>query len=128
MRMSVEIGTWEDDGGSLPAASHMNGSEAQVEWAERIKVHVIAEFNRVAAAFHLVATKQRPATRVSTEAIIAILEEKRAAVMRRQEAGYFIHEWQDISDQVRQMIFSDPRYQAIKSSRNARVLPPGGSV
>ena len=128
MCMSVELCTWEDDGGSFPAPSHMKGSEAQVEWAERIKVRVIAEFNRVAAAFRLVATKQRPATRASTEAIIAILEEKRAEVMRRQEAGYFIHDWQDISDQVRQMIFSDPRYQAIKSSRNSRALPPGGSL
>jgi hypothetical protein len=36
-----------------------------------------------------------------TEAIIAILEDKRAEVMSREEAGYFVHDWQEISDQVR---------------------------
>jgi hypothetical protein len=43
--------------------------------------------------------------------------------MGREAAGYFIHGWQDINDQVRQMIFSDPRYQAIKSVKNGRALP-----
>ena len=40
--------------------------------------------------------------------------------MRSERAGYFIHDWQEIGDQVRQMIFADPRYQAIKGRR-----PPG---
>ena len=40
--------------------------------------------------------------------------------MSRTEAGYFIHDWQEIRDQVRQMIFHDPRYQAIKSNRASR--------
>lgn len=48
---------------------------------------------------------------------LSILEEKRAEVMRREQAGCFIHDWQEISDQVRQMIFNDVRYQAIKSNR-----------
>jgi hypothetical protein len=91
-----------------------------VEWAERIKVRVMAEFDRVAAAFHVVATKQEPAAQASTQAIIAILEEIRAEVMRNEEAGYFIHDWQDISDQVRRLIFSDPRYQTIKNGRSRR--------
>ena len=52
--------------------------------------------------------------------VIAILEEKRAEVMSREQAGYFIHDWQEISDQVRQMILHDDRYQAIKSNRAAR--------
>jgi hypothetical protein len=55
-----------------------------------------------------------------TEAVIAILEDKRAEVMSREQAGYFIHDWQEISDQVRQMIFHDARYQAITANRVAR--------
>jgi hypothetical protein len=51
-----------------------------------------------------------------TEVIIAVLEDKRAEVMSSEEAGYFVHDWQEISDQVRQMIFHDPRYQAIKNN------------
>ena len=49
-----------------------------------------------------------------TEAIVAIVEDKRAEVMGRPQAGYFIRNWQEITDQVRQMILNDPRYQAIK--------------
>jgi hypothetical protein len=37
--------------------------------------------------------------------------------MSQEKAGYFIRDWQEISDQVRQMIFLDPRYQAIKNKR-----------
>ena len=43
--------------------------------------------------------------------------------MRNETAGYFIHDWQDINDQVRQMIFSDLRYQAIRNNRNRGPLP-----
>ncbi len=67
-----------------------------------------------------IADRQKGHQRTDTEAIIAILEDKRAEVMRREQAGYFIHDWQEISDQVRQMIFQDARYQAIKSNRPAR--------
>jgi hypothetical protein len=88
-----------------------------VEWAERIKRRVSDEFDRVAQSFRSVASKQNAANRADTEAIIAILEEKRAAVMSREEAGYFIHDWQEISDQVRQMIGKDSRYQAIKNRK-----------
>ena len=98
----------------------MSGTANQVEWAERIKRQANDEFDRVARSFRSVAGKQSDAARADTEAIIAILEEKRAAVMRREEAGYFIHDWQEISDQVRQMIFQDARYQAIRSNRPAR--------
>jgi hypothetical protein len=116
--MVTELGAWEDDGGAYAPARKLNGSTAQVEWAERIRTRVGAEFDRVAAAFHAVAKKQDPAMRASTNAVIAILEETRGAVMRNESAGYFIHDWQDIHDQVRKMIFSDPRYQAIRNGRN----------
>lgn len=125
--MSRGIATWEDDGGASSGIldTALSGTAAQVEWAERIRQRVDAEFDRVATAFRTIARKQGERARADTEAIIAILEEKRAAVMAREQAGYFIHEWQEIGDQVRQMIFLDPRYQAIKENRlHAK---PGGS-
>ena len=88
--------------------------------AERIKRQVNAEFDRVAASLRSMAGKQGDGKRADTEAVIAILEDKRAEVMSREQAGYFIHDWQEISDQVRQMIFHDARYQAIKSNRADR--------
>ncbi len=98
----------------------MTGTPSQVEWAQRIQRRVNAEFDRVAASFRAIAGKQGDEKRADTEAIIAILEDKRVEVMSRNDAGYFIHDWQDIYDQVRQMIFNDPRYQAIKSKKVAR--------
>lgn len=98
----------------------MTGTASQVEWAERIRCRVNDEFDRVARSFREVAAKQSDARRAATEAIIAILEEKRSAVMSRQEAGYFIRDWQDISDQVRQLIAHDPRYPEIKAGRVAQ--------
>jgi hypothetical protein len=120
-----DIAAWEGEGGATASAlgaraTSLSGTANQVEWAERIKRQVNDEFDRVARSFRKVAAKQSDAARADTEAIIAILEEKRAEVMRREEAGYFIHDWQEISDQVRQMIFQDARYQAIKSNRPAR--------
>ena len=61
-----------------------------------------------------------PDKRVEMEAVIAILENKRVEVMSVRRAGYFIQVWQEITDQVRQMIFHDARYQAIKTKREAR--------
>jgi hypothetical protein len=114
--------TWEDDGGAVrpsPGVSRapMTGTASQLEWARRIKRQVNDEFDRVAALLRSVARKQSEAKRAETEALIGILEDKRAEVMSKQQAGYFIHDWQEIGDQVRQMIFRDARYQAIKSNR-----------
>jgi chaperonin GroES len=99
----------------------MTGTPNQVEWAERIKRQVHADFDRVAASFRSVAHKQSSRKRADTEAILGILEEKRAEVLGREQAGYFIHGWQEIGDQVRQLIFRDPRYQAIKSRRDSNL-------
>ena len=98
----------------------MTGTESQVEWAQRIKRKVNQEFDRVARVFQSVAAKQSNGDRADTEAIIAILEAKRAEVMSQEQAGYFIHDWQDIGDQVRQMIFQDTGYQIIKFRKAAR--------
>jgi hypothetical protein len=100
-------------------SSPLTGTESQIEWAERIKLLVSSEFDRVAKSFRAVAGTQDGAKRERTEAILAILEEKRKAVMTQTEAGYFIRDWQDISDQVRQMIAKDPRFQALNSGRGA---------
>ena len=120
--ISRDIESWEGEGGAITGppsvtAKSMSGTESQVEWAERIKRQVNDEFDRVSRSFRSVAGKQSDAKRADTEAILAILEDKRAEVMSREGAGYFIHDWQEISDQVRQMIFHDVRYQAIKSNR-----------
>jgi hypothetical protein len=111
---------WEDEGGAIPAPPSsppvpLRGTEAQVEWAERIRLQVDAEFDRVASAFRVVSRRQGAAKRARTEAIIAILEEKRAEVMVHDQAGYFIHDWQEISDQVRRSIYDDPRFLAIRN-------------
>lgn len=89
-----------------------SGTNSQVEWATLIKRRVAVEFDRVAAAFRVVAGNQDDCRRARTEAVLRILEEKRANVMANDQAGYFIRDWQEINDQVRQMIFNDARYQA----------------
>lgn len=95
----------------------LTGSEAQVEWAARIRTQASQEFDRVAAALRVVAASQGEAERAQTEAIVAILEEKRAEVLSVESAGYFIKEWQESSDQVRRLIAQDPRHQAIRARR-----------
>ncbi len=119
------IETWESEGGARlapprPRTISMSGTTNQVDWAGRIRHQVNDEFDRVARSFRAVAGKQSDNARADTEAIIAILEEKRSAVMCREEAGYFIRDWQEIGDQVRRMIMQDARYQAIKSNRPLR--------
>ena len=122
--INSDVEAWEGEGGAPGSlgvrAITMSGTASQVEWAERIRRQVDAEFDRVAASFRSIAGKQGDDKRADTEVVIAILEDKRAEVMRREQAGYFIHDWQEITDQVRQMIFHDARYQAIKGNRVAR--------
>jgi chaperonin GroES len=95
----------------------MKGSALQVEWAERIRIQVGKEFDRVERNLRSVARRQNPTKRADTEAILSILEEKRAAVLNKQQASYFIRDWQEISDQVQKMIGKDMRFQAIKAGR-----------
>jgi hypothetical protein len=113
------ISVWEDEGGSVKdtPAREMTGTVNQIAWAEQIKTQVNAEFDRVANALKTVAAKQSSQDRMATQAIITILEEKRAEVLANEEAGYFIHDWQELRDQVRRMIVEDSRYKAIKTAR-----------
>jgi hypothetical protein len=114
--MEEEIATWEDEGGSPVRREEisMTGTVNQIAWAEQIKTQVNLEFDRVRRALESAASKQSFQDRIDTQAIIAILEDKRAEVMANEQAGYFIHDWQELRDQVRQMIVGDLRYKAIK--------------
>jgi uncharacterized protein with von Willebrand factor type A (vWA) domain len=98
----------------------MSGTLNQIEWAEQIKARVSGEFDRVANAMKAAAGRQVEQDRTETEAMIAILEEKRAEVLAKDQAGYFIHDWQELDDQVRQMIVQDPRYKAIRTKQVER--------
>jgi len=117
--MQERISQWETDGGAVLETSEkpLNGTVNQIEWAKQIKTKVNAEFDRVKAALETAAAKQSGEDRKDTQAMIAILEDKRAEVMAHQEAGYFIHDWQELRDQVRQMIMKDDRYKSIKAGK-----------
>ena len=99
----------------------MTGTANQIEWAEQIRVRVAAEFDRVVAALEGAALKQGEQGRMSARAAIEILEDKRAEVMARDEAGYFIVEWQELRDQLRRLIAQDSRYQAIQALKPAPI-------
>jgi hypothetical protein len=120
--MKERISVWEGEGGSLNETSEkaLTGTVNQIEWAKQIRTQVNAEFDRVITALEAAATKQSSQDRMDTHAIIAIVEEKRTEVMEHQEAGYFIHDWQELREQVRQMIMKDDRYKAIKTGKAQR--------
>lgn len=128
------LAEWESEGGTpaqseagsslapptTPATSALTGTVNQIDWAEQIKERVSKDFDRVANAMKSVAAKQVERDQSDTQALIAILEDKRAEVMAKDQAGYFIHDWQEPGDQVRQMIVKDARYGAIKRNQAAR--------
>ena len=117
--MNERFSVWEGEGGSVNETSGeaMTGTVNQIEWAKQVRTQVNAEFDRVITALEAAATKQSGQDRMDTQTIIAIVEEKRTEVMEHQEAGYFIHDWQELRDQVRQMIMKDDRYKAIKTRK-----------
>jgi chaperonin GroES len=95
----------------------MTGTANQVEWAEQIRVRVNGEFDRVARVLASAACRQTEEDRLDTVAVIAILEDKRAEAMGKDQAGYFIHDWQELGDQVRRMITEDARYKVIQANK-----------
>lgn len=95
----------------------MTGTANQIEWADLIKPRVNAEFDRVARAFRVVASGQKATAQAGTLAVIEILEKKRIEELAHDEAGYYIKHWQELNDQVRQIIFQDPGYQMLKAKR-----------
>jgi|SRR5579863_542060 len=98
----------------------LTGTPSQVEWAERIRLTVTREFDRVAKAFQAQITIQTGEKQAETRTILEILEQKRAETMAIPTSGYFIREWQELGDQVRQMIAKDPRYHFIRDQRVKR--------
>ena len=97
-----------------------SGTESQIEWAEKIRPGVSDEFDRVLKALEAVALRQTALDCQDTRAIIDILEEKRAEVLGHTEAGYFIKNWQELTDQVRKLLRKDPRYEAIRRAKFQR--------
>jgi hypothetical protein len=120
--MEDPIAGWEDEGGFAGriAEHRMIGTLGQIAWAVQIKSQVEAEFDRVRKVLEYAATKQSAEDVADIQAIIRILEDKRAEVMGNEQAGYFIHDWQELRDQVSRMIVGDPRYKAIKAGQTAR--------
>ena len=132
------LGEWESEGGAatrLDAFAHLAtpgfspniaaktilvGTPNQIEWAEQIKERVHKEFDRVGIIMKSVAAKQVGWDQTDTLKLVAILEEKRHDVMANDRAGYFLHDWQELSDQVREMIVKDTGYGKIMASRVAR--------
>ena len=102
----------------------MIGTPNQIAWAVQIQSKVDAEFDRVRMVLENAMTNQSPMDRADIESIIHILEEKRAEVMGNERAGYFIHDWQELGNQVSRMIVTDPRYEAIKVSQAAKHRQP----
>jgi hypothetical protein len=132
------LGEWESEGGatirldvfahlatpgfgpSIVAKTILVGTPNQIEWAEQIKDRVHKEFDRVGMILKSVAAKQVGSDQTDTLKLITILEEKRHDVMANDRAGYFLHDWQELSDQVREMIVKDTGYGKIMASRAAR--------
>lgn len=132
------LGEWESEGGAttcvdvfahlatpdfgpnIAAKTIRVGTPNQIEWAEQIKDRVHKEFDRVGMILKLVAATQVGWDQTDTLKLVAILEEKRHDVMANDRAGYFIHDWQELRDQVREMILKDPRYGNIMASQAAR--------
>ena len=125
------LGEWESEGGApipLDTSAHVEtgaktilvGTPNQIEWAEQIKERVHKEFDRVGMNLKSVAATQVGWDQTDTLKLVAILEEKRHDVMANDRAGYFIHDWQELNDQVREMIVKDPRYGQIMARQGAR--------
>ena len=100
------------------------GTASQIEWAEQIEPRVSAEFDRVAETLEGVARRQSTRDSLDTRAMIAILEEKRLEVLGQKQAGYFIKNWQELTDQVQKLLRDDSRYAAIRTAKAEREKTP----
>jgi hypothetical protein len=131
------LAEWENEGGAttqLDLSGHLStpvfgriaanttlvGTPNQIEWAEQIKDRVHKEFDRVGTILKSVAAKQVGWDQTDTLKLVAILDEKYHHVMSNDRAGYFIHDWQELGNQVREMIVNDPRYGKIMVHQAAR--------
>lgn len=117
--MQERLSVWEAEGGALNDAPHevMTGTFNQIAWARQIKTQVNTEFERVRLLLEAAAARHSGQDQADTKLMITILCEKRAEVMAHEQSGYFIREWQELRDQVRQMILRDNRYKAILAAK-----------
>ena len=115
--MEGPIAAWDGEGGSASRrpTGHMIGTPIQIAWAIQIKSQVEAEFDRVREVLEHAAARRSPENVTDIQAIIRILEDKRAEVMENEQAGYFIHDWHDPKDLVSRLVIGDPRYGEIKA-------------
>ena len=134
MMTQVALGEWESEGGATAQSDvggrqteaptsvtlTLTGTVNQIDWAEQIRKRVGQDFDRVANAMKSVASRQVERDRRDTQALITILGDRRVEVMSKDQAGYFIRDWREPGDQVRQMIVKDPRYGAIKIRQATR--------
>jgi hypothetical protein len=98
----------------------MIGNADHVKAAERIKERINDEFDRLARALELSAAKQTGLERTDVEAVIVILEEKRAEVMAKGQADYFLNNWRELRAHVRDLIVQDSRYRDINTRKALR--------
>jgi hypothetical protein len=91
----------------------MTGTEAQIEWAGRIRMQLDQEFDRVATALSRTAAASQKAEAIPD--LLAILEEKRKEILSNDRAGYFIQTWQEPAGRIRTLILADPRYAEIRA-------------
>jgi hypothetical protein len=98
----------------------MIGKINQVKQAEQIKARINSEFDRIARALVSSAAKQAGQDRADTEAVLIILEDKRTEVMERDQASYFLYNWRELTDEVREKIVQDPRYRDLNTQRARR--------
>jgi hypothetical protein len=98
----------------------MIGNVNQVKRAEQVKIRINTEFDRIARALTSAAARQTGHERTDTEAVIVILEDKRTEVMAKSQASYFINNWRELSDEVREKIVQDPRYRDLNTQRARR--------
>lgn len=71
------IEAWESEGGARTAplsapAVPLKGTPSQVQWAERIRTLVDAEFDRVRSSFRAIALKQSGGKRADIGEVIAL--------------------------------------------------------
>ena len=98
----------------------MTGTPNQVELANLIKLNVAEAFDRVDKVLQEAAARQPEGLCGEITDLIAIVEEKRAAVLTKSRAGEFIRDWQEPDGKVAKLIADDPRCQAIRARRKER--------
>lgn len=99
----------------------MIGTPSQIEWAEEIKPRVSIEFDRVAQALLSTPADRNDQDKNDVLALISILEGYRSEVLEKDHAGYFIQNWREPGDRVRNMILQDSRYQEIHRRRKKQL-------